>query len=56
MLAQLLCTRGLVDAAASDYVAARAALAEAEAEAAAMGVGLNSELNRKIAKLRVRTR
>ena len=52
MLAKLLCTRGLVDAAASDHGGARAALAEAEAEAAEMGVGSNSELSRKIARLR----
>jgi predicted ATPase/class 3 adenylate cyclase/Tfp pilus assembly protein PilF len=52
MLARLLCTRGLVDLAASDAQAARAALAEGEDAAAAMGSGADSDLGRRIDKLR----
>jgi hypothetical protein len=52
MLARLLCTRGLVNIALSDLGPASAALAEAETVAAAMSIGPNSDLGRKIERLR----
>ena len=52
MLARLLCTRGLVNVASSDLGAARNALAEAETVAAAMSIVPNSDLRRKIERLR----
>jgi len=52
LLAELLCTRGLVELARADRLAARAALAEAEQIAAAMNTGVASALGRRIERLR----
>jgi len=52
MLARLLCARGLVDIGAGRRDAARVALADAQAIVTAMDVGPDSELGRKLAKLR----
>ena len=52
MLARLLCTRGLVNVASSELGAASDALAEAETVAAAMSIVPNSDLRRKIERLR----
>ena len=52
LLAELLCTRGLVDLARADRTAARAALAEAEQIAAKMNASAESNLGRRIGRVR----
>jgi hypothetical protein len=52
LLADLLCTRGLVDLLRADQAAAEAALAEAEQMARSMNAGTTSMLNRAMERLR----
>ena len=51
-LAKLLCIRGQLDAALADHDSARIALAEAESVLTSMNAGPESDLGRRIAKLR----
>jgi tetratricopeptide (TPR) repeat protein len=52
LLADLLCTRGLVDLLRADRLAAEAALVEAEQMARSMNAGSASTLNRAMERLR----